>query len=263
MENNLLNRKEIMTYLGKTQFDIHVKSVVTSTNTVLKELAKKGEKSGYVLVAEHQTNGKGRAGRSFYSPANTGLYMSLLLRPNISAENSLFITVSAAVAVSRAIEKISNGKTIPQIKWVNDIFVNNKKVCGILTESSVDSSGMLEFAVLGIGINILPPENDFPKELLTIAGSVFSATDDTNLKNKLAAEILKELETLPDSYISESILNEYRKHSMLVGKQVFVLSGEKKIPCTVLEIDSKARLVVRFENGEKKALLSGEVSIRL
>ena len=178
-------------------------------------------------------------------------------------ENALFITTSTAVAVSRAIEKVSEGEVIPQIKWVNDIFVNGRKVCGILTESSVDSNGMLEYAVLGIGINLLPPENDFPSELQQIAGSVFGENNDENLKNMLVAEILKELAKLPANFMSEATLEEYRNRSMVVGKQVTAIFGEQKKSCFVLGIDEKARLVVKLENGEEKALSTGEVSIKI
>ena len=264
INQNKLSAEVIKQLLGETKFDVHVENTVTSTNTVLKELAKKGEKTGYVLIAEEQTNGKGRLGRSFYSPSETGIYMSVILRPEITAENSLFITAAAAVAVSRAVEKVSNGAVTPGIKWVNDIFVNNKKVCGILTEASINgANGKLNFAVLGIGVNIYPPENDFPQDIKNIAAPVFSANQDKNLRNKLAAEILRELKNLPENFMSDRILSEYRNRSMLVGKKVCAICGDNKQPCTVLDIDNKARLVVRFENGVIKALSSGEVSIRL
>lgn len=263
-EDNSLSAQGINAVLGKTDFDVHTRHTVTSTNTVLKELARKGEKSGYVLVAQHQTAGKGRLGRKFYSPDDTGIYMSVLLRPKMNIQDSLFITTSAAVAVSRAIEKVSLGKVHPKIKWVNDIFVDNKKVCGILTEASVDfESGGLEYAVLGIGVNIFPPESDFPDEIKDIAASVFSDKTEKNMRNRLAAEILRELEKLPENYTSREIIDEYRNRSMLLGKKVFAMSGDEKKPCTVLDIDDRARLVVRFENGEEKALSSGEVSIKL
>ena len=157
-DDNSLSAEGIKAILGKTGYDIHVEKTVTSTNTVLKELAKDGAPSGYVLLAQQQTAGKGRLGRRFYSPDKTGVYLSVILRPKLTIENALFITTSAAVAVSRAIETISNNKVKAQIKWVNDVYVDNKKVCGILTEAAVDfESGGLEYAVLGIGVNILAP----------------------------------------------------------------------------------------------------------
>lgn len=258
-----LSAEGIEALLGKTDFDIHVEKTVTSTNTVLKELARQGAMAGYVLVALEQTAGKGRLGRKFYSPDKTGVYLSIILRPKLTIENALFITTSAAVAVARAIEALNGGKEKAEIKWVNDIFMGGKKVCGILTEASVDfESGFLEYAVLGIGVNILPPEGDFPEELREVATSVFHGKRQQNIRNRLAAEILRQISLLPENFMDSEILDEYKSRSMLIGKNVFAVSGEKKEPCTVLDIDDRARLVVRFEDGSEKALSTGEVSIR-
>lgn len=263
-DDNSLSAEGIKAVLGKTNYNIHVERIVTSTNTVLKEMAKDGEASGYVLAAQEQTAGKGRLGRKFYSPDKTGIYLSIILRPKITIENALFITTSAAVAVSRAIETVSDGKVKAQIKWVNDVFVNGKKVCGILTEASVDfESGGLEYAVLGIGVNILPPENNFPEEICNVATSVFSSRNHKNIRNRLAAEILRELERLPDNFMSKEVLDEYRSRSMLIGKKVYAVSSDKKDSCVVLDIDDKARLIVRFDDGSEKALSTGEVSIKI
>lgn len=262
--DNSLSAQGIKAVLGETDFDIHTEHTVTSTNTMLKELARSGEKAGYVLIAQEQTAGKGRLGRKFYSPIGTGIYMSVLLRPNMTIEDSLFITTSAAVAVARAIETVSDGKVTPQIKWVNDIFIEGKKVCGILTEASVDfESGGLEYAVLGIGVNITPPNDDFPDEIKDIAASVFSDAKEKNIRNRLAAEILRELEKMSENFYSDDIIKEYRDRSMLIGKKVCALLGNDKKPCTVLDIDDRARLIVRFDDGEQKALSTGEVSIKL
>ncbi|MGN1113939.1 MAG: biotin--[acetyl-CoA-carboxylase] ligase [Oscillospiraceae bacterium] len=263
LDENSLSAQGIEAILGKTQFDIHTEHTVTSTNTVLKELARNGEKSKYVLVACEQTEGRGRLGRSFYSPDSTGIYMSIILRPDINIEDSLFITTSAAVAVCRAIETVSDGKVSPQIKWVNDIFVDGKKVCGILTEASVDfESGKPEYAVLGIGVNIFPPKNDFPDDIKNTANSIFDSICGTNMRNRMAAEILRELEKMSGNYKSKDILEEYRKRSMLIGKEVYAVSQNQKTPCRVLSIDDNARLVVELENGKQKVLSSGEVSIK-
>lgn len=263
-DDNSLSAEGINAILGDNDYDIHVVHTVTSTNTVLKDLAKDGAKTGYVLIAEEQTAGKGRLGRSFYSPDKTGVYMSILLRPKLTLENSLFITTSAAVAVARAIETVTDGKVKAEIKWVNDVFVNGKKVCGILTEASVDfESGGLEYAVLGMGVNILPPENDFSDDLKQVATSVFSDSKHTNIRNKLAAEILRELNRLPENFMDESTLAEYKSRSMLIGKNVYAVNGDEKLPCTVLDIDNKARLVVKLDDGTEKALSTGEVSIKL
>lgn len=139
--------KYLSTEAGELCIEVHKK--VDSTNTMMRQRAVSGSAEGCVIIAGEQTNGRGRFGRSFYSPSDTGIYMSLLLRPTLTTDNSVLITTSAAVAVCEAIEKILS-KT-PQIKWVNDIYIDGKKVCGILTEASLGlESGMLEYVVLGI-----------------------------------------------------------------------------------------------------------------
>ena len=161
--NNVLSAPGIQKYLKDPALQITVQSSVTSTNTLLKQAAENGAPEGTVLVAEEQTAGRGRLGRSFYSPAGTGVYFSLVLRPAFSAAESSLITTCAAVAAAGAMEEISGHPT--QIKWVNDIYTAGRKVCGILTEAAIDmESGGLQYAVLGIGINLLKPENDFPEE---------------------------------------------------------------------------------------------------
>lgn len=264
-KDNSLSAPGINAVLGESKFEVHTQHTVTSTNTVLKELAKNGAKAGYVLVAQEQTAGKGRLGRNFYSPVDTGLYLSVVLRPKMTIEDSLFITTSAAVAVAKAIETVSEGKITPEIKWVNDVFIDGKKVCGILTEASVDfESGGLEYAVLGIGINIFPPQGGFPKEVDKIATAVFKSKEEVkNARNRLAAEVIKQLENLPENYTSPEILKEYKQRSMLIGKKVFAVTKNERRPCKVMDIDDRARLVVEFENGDIKALSTGEVSIRI
>ena len=124
-----------------------------STNSYLKEMAAKGAQEGTIIIANRQSAGRGRLGRSFFSPEEKGIYMSILLRPDISLERAVLITSMAAVAVAEAIEQVSGIQT--KIKWVNDIFLNKKKVCGILTEAGIDAeTGTLEYAVLGIGVNV-------------------------------------------------------------------------------------------------------------
>lgn len=260
---NSLTVQGIEAILGGADYIIHVEDSVTSTNTVLKELAQQGCREGYVLIARRQTAGKGRLGRSFYSPPDSGLYLSVVLRPKMNVQDALFITTSAAVAVSRAIETCCGHERKAQIKWVNDIYLDGKKVCGILTEAALDfESGGLEYAVLGIGVNITPPEGDFPSELSDVATSVFNSGKTGNLRNRLAAEILRELSALPEGFFSDDVLDEYRRRSILTGKDVFAQFKNETRPCHVLGIDDRARLLVRFKDGTEQALSSGEVSIK-
>ena len=172
-ESDVLTVQSVSRFLD-TDMSVYlqVQTEVTSTNTLLKAQAEQGAPEGTVLIAESQTAGKGRLGRHFTSPPGTGIYFSLLLRPHCTAEKSLFITTTAAVAVCEAIEQVTGLN--PQIKWVNDVYLNEKKVCGILTEASVDfENGGLNWAVLGIGINIAVPEDGFPEEIRSISLSAY------------------------------------------------------------------------------------------
>lgn len=248
--------------LLKNDCRVIVLESVDSTNNYLKKLAENGERENTVVIAECQSGGKGRLGRNFFSP-KSGLYMSILLRPTFSAEKSLFITAAAAVAVSDAIEEISGKKT--GIKWVNDVFIGNKKVCGILTEASVDfETGGLYYAIPGIGVNIYHPADGFPPEIRDIAGAVFDTEpDEKDLKQKLAAAVINNFFDIYNNIESSDFMRKYKQKSCILGKEIFVLKNETKTKATVLDIDEKAGLVVKYENGEVKTLSSGEVSIRL
>ena len=237
------------------RFDITIEETVTSTNTVLKAMAEQGEKEGKILIAREQTAGKGRLGRSFYSPKNSGLYISFLLRPRFSARDALYITTSAAAAVSEAIDLVAGVKT--EIKWVNDIYYKGKKLCGILTEASIDfESGGLHYAVLGIGINVT--EMTFPDELSDIAVSLGA---DKALFAKLSAEIIKRFFGYYDNIGELRFLPEYRRRSFLIGKRITFTDNEGEKTAEVLDVDEKVRLVVREDNGNIIKLSSGEVNL--
>ena len=237
--------------------DISVVPVVGSTNTELKSAAEKGGKDGTVLIAMEQTAGRGRLGRSFFSPKDTGLYMSVLLRPDFSASEALYITTCAAVAAAEAIDKATG--SYAQIKWVNDIYLKERKVCGILTEASVDfESGGLNYAVLGIGINLTTV--DFPDELREIAASV--SAEKTDLRAPVAAEFLTRFFGYYKKLQSLEFLSEYRRRSMLTGQEVTFIRGNEVFEGTVTGIDDELRLVTRLENGKTIAFSSGEVQLK-
>jgi BirA family biotin operon repressor/biotin-[acetyl-CoA-carboxylase] ligase len=199
-------------------------------------------------------------GRSFYSPASTGLYLSIILRPTLNLDDSMLITTTAAVAVAQAIEKITN-KAV-QIKWVNDLFIDGKKVCGILTEASLNiENGGLEYAVVGIGINITT--KDFPDEIKEIAGSILSEKpDDKPITSVLAAEVLNNLADSMESITDRIYLSKYKKRSFLPGEEIYVLRGNNSFPAKAVDIDDRARLIVEYPDGKREALSSGEVCIR-
>lgn len=230
-----------------------------STNADLKALAHEGAPSGTVLIADRQTQGRGRMGRSFFSPSGTGLYLSLLLRPHRPPEESVFLTVIAAVAAARAVQKIF-GLSLG-IKWVNDLYYEGRKVCGILTEASVTAEGKLEYAVCGIGFNVFAPKEGFPKELSSIAGALCSAPDET-ARVCLAAAFLNEFyEAMQED--RTSILEEYRRRSVLLGKVVTSPTGAFEGAAKVLDIDDFAGLILEFADGTRRVLSAGEVSVRL
>ena len=265
LDTDILSSQSISKYLPKDNdiFNINVYKTITSTNSAIKELAIKGEKEGNVIMAEEQTEGRGRLGRKFYSPNGTGIYMSILLRPQISASESFLITTAAAVAVAEAIEAISGKEA--KVKWVNDIYCDNKKVCGILTEAAFDlESGGLEYAVLGIGINVKTPEKGFPEEIKDIASEIFD-NETFNLKDvrsKLVAEVLKGFWNYYKNIEQKTFLTAYKRRSLLIGKEIFITSRNSSEKAVALEIDDECRLKVRMEDGSIRLLSSGEVSVR-
>ena len=263
-DSDIISAHSVTKFLssGAGHFNIEVYDVVDSTNTRLKIEAGNGIPEGRVIIANEQTSGRGRMNRSFYSPSDTGLYMSILLRPKITAQESLFLTTAAAVAVANSIEAISGCDA--KIKWVNDIFCNGRKVCGILTEATLDiESGGLQYAVVGIGINIIPPRKDFPSELHGIATSIFDNDSYyVEAKSKLAALILEEFWGYYQDIGSKNFLDEYRKRSNIIGKEVTVHYANKAERAFVLGINDQCHLTVKTANGAVKSLSSGEVSIR-
>ncbi len=229
----------------------------TSTNDLAKEYARGGEGEGTVVVALHQSQGRGRIGRSFFSPAEVGIYMSVILRPKFTGEEGLLITSFSSVAVCRAINKVCQAK--PKIKWVNDVYLNNKKVCGILTESVIDN-GKVKYVILGIGINV--NGMDFPEEISPIATSIEKETGEKQDKEALLIEIIKELDNLYENYQKGEFLKESRELSCVLGKEIKVIRGNESYTAKAIDIDDSGRLIVE-KNGEKEALGSGEISIRL
>ena len=231
---------------------------VDSTNRLAKERAEQGAPEGLCILSNAQTAGRGRLGRTFCSPADTGLYMSLVLRPSLSVQQVLSVTTAAAVAVCRAIERVSDRKA--QIKWVNDVYCDGKKVCGILTEAGFVGD-KLHYVVLGIGINVCDPDGGFPDEITDIAASVFGkeAGDRDALAKAVLDAFCEEYAHLSE----ERHVAEYRARSCLVGKPITVKTPNGDRDATALGVDEQCRLLVRYADGGKDALSSGDVSIRI
>ena len=248
---------------NESVFHFDVRNSVASTNTLLREMAAKNLPEGYVLTAEEQTQGKGRMGRSFHSPAKHGIYLSLLLRPaSYKTDDSSLITCAAAVATARAIEAITNLQV--GIKWVNDLLIGEKKVCGILTEATFDmESGRIDNAVLGIGVNISKPKEGYPDDLESVATSLIDRHNNFDgIRCRLIAAILDEFWGFYVNLSAREFLSEYKARSILLGKDIMVVSNDSIAPAKALDIDDACRLIVRFDNGETTVLSSGEVSIR-
>ena len=239
---------------------LYVFPELDSTNRYLKELAENNAPEWTVVVADSQSKGRGRLGRSFFSPEGTGIYMSVLLKPEIALEKSVRITSMAAVAVAEAIEKVSGVRA--QIKWVNDIYLNKKKACGILVEAGIDAMACkLNYAVLGIGINVGAME--FPEELQDIATSVSNESGLTVSREELIAEVLKSLQKWYPSIHDGSFLMESKRRSVLLEKEIRVHNHDGSFyEATAVDLDDMGHLVIERE-GQTELLNSGEVSVRL
>ncbi|MBQ6816682.1 MAG: biotin--[Clostridia bacterium] len=232
-----------------------------STNLDAKSAAQNGADEFTVILANHQTNGRGRLGRTFFSPQGSGIYLSIVLRPKFSNENNLFITVAAAVAVCDAIKNITGIKT--GIKWVNDVYLGNKKICGILTESALSSDSQTpQFSVLGIGLNLYKPQSDFPADIKDIAGSLFENETNNEIKAKLTAQIINNFKKYYDNLLNKEYLQKYRELSVILGKEIYFLKNDNKIFGTAQEIDDNAHLIVKEKSGVTHVLGAGEVSVR-
>ena len=244
-----------------TGFRITTFDVLDSTNTYLKSKGVQGEADGAVVLADRQLSGRGRMERSFFSPGKTGLYMSILLRREWSVRHALTLTTCAAVAVAQAIEALIGRRA--DIKWVNDIYLDGKKVCGILCEGNViPGTDRLDFAVLGVGVNVCSPSEGFPPELDAIATSLFRGEAPEGAREQLAADILNRLAALLSDEAAK-VYREYRSRCIAIGKRVVVLQGGTQRTADVLDLDDEFRLVVRWENGQTGLLDSGEISIRI
>ena len=262
-KNDILSSYSIKQHLKNPHLDISVFSSVTSTNTILKEMAEQGAKEGTVIIAEEQTAGRGRTGKQFYSPKGTGIYISILLRPDIPAEESLFLTTSVAVATARAIEDVSDKRAL--IKWVNDIYLEDKKTCGFLTEGAFNvETGKLDYAIVGIGINVCIPDGGFPDNIKDIATAIFDKqTDSINKRSILIANLLDYFMEYYKDFKSKSYVKEYIERSMIIGKTITVIEGSKTSVAKAIDIDKNCRLKVQFEDGTTKWLSSGEVSTKI
>ncbi len=236
------------------RLDIRTRETTASTNLDIRELAESGSPEGTVMIAREQTAGRGRLGRSFWSPKDSGLYMSVLLRPELAVTDSLAVTVCAAAATAEAIDALTGSNA--GIKWVNDIYINGRKVCGILTEASLNADGSMGYAVLGIGINVA--DRGFPEDIRDKAGAIGA---ESSLRPRLAAAVLERFFAYYDRLPDKGYLSGYRKRSILTGKRIEYEQAGERLTARAVGIDDDAKLIVISPRGEEIHLGSGEVNI--
>ena len=273
---DIITENEIKKYI-KRNHDIVVYDDIDSTNDELKKRAEQGATEGTVVISDHQSGGKGRRGRSFFSPENSGIYMSLLFRPDVkNAGDVLKLTSYAAVAVSRAITEVCHIET--GIKWVNDIYIRDKKICGILAEAVTDSPDAIGTVVVGIGINVYEPPF-VPEEIKDVIGYIYPDTKrlqdedmdgyitegqdkKINIRNMIISSVIN---NLYDYYYSDDdkyIMDYYRSNSIVLGHRVCYGSDLEREGVAV-DIENNGALVVEDVSGETVILRTGEISLRV
>ena len=260
-DNDLLSPQGIRPFLAASAQQyaerIHCFPVLASTNRTAKEMALSGAGHGTVLLADSQTEGRGRYARAFFSPPG-GLYMSLILKSGeLPFEEKTLVTALAAYGVCGAVEAVCGLQ--PGIKWVNDILLDGKKICGILTEAVTDfESGCVDWIVVGIGMNIHAREADFPSDLRGKAASIAPGFVHSGIRNHLAGEIINRILGEGACQRKETILEEYRKRLIMLGRRGTVSLAAESFEATAVDVDGEGRLLVRKENGEIRALSYGE-----
>lgn len=254
-----LSENKIRRFLGKDseRFNLSVVEVTGSTNTDIKNAARVGAPNNTVRVAECQTEGRGRMGREFYSPAGSGIYLSYLYTGEFETDTIIRMTTAASVAACRAIERVTGAN--PKIKWVNDLYLNGRKISGILAESiTAPKSGKICGVVVGIGVNCT--NDSFPIRISDVAGAISKGGNVP--RNELAAEMIKEFENVKKIAADGSYIDEYRRRSMVIGRAIRII-GKKDEDALAIDIDKNGGLVVKYNDGRIKTLSSGEISIRI
>lgn len=258
-ESDQLSVAEIKKYL-KFPASIFIKKSLDSTNNEAKRMLINNCEDFSLIIANSQTQGRGRKGKTFFSPENSGIYFSIILKPNLKIDEALKITIAASLAVTRSIEKLTCKTT--SIKWVNDILIENKKIAGILTEAISDfETRTIETIILGIGINF--STNYFPDEILNTSTSIFYNEKPSITRNHLIAEIVNEIHSLIFNLADSDLISEYKKKSSVIGKNVFIYHNSILEEVFVNDINEDGYLMVKTKNNEDIILNSGEISLKL
>lgn len=235
---------------------------VDSTNDYLKKRAAEGAPHGTTALSDYQTGGHGRRGRSFLSPPGVGLYLSILLRPECPPTQLMHLTCAAGVAMCNAIEEGVGFR--PGIKWTNDIVYGRRKLGGILTELRLNAKGLVDYAIVGIGINCCQRLQDFPPEIREVAGSLSMVTGQEIDRFRVAAAELDALYDMSVRLLTEqdALISQYRKDCITIGQDISLVRGEEVRHGKALDVDDAGALVVLFPDGHTEAINSGEVSVR-
>ena len=255
--------KELMGLTGEEPPVLYF-DTIDSTNRLAKELAGAGTPHGTLVVADSQSAGRGRRGHTFYSPAGTGVYFTIVFHADTTFQNGIYYTTKAAVAVCHAVESIFP-KYRAGIKWVNDIYVDGRKICGILSEAVTDmETGRIESVVCGIGINV--NTSDFPEDA-PVAGSLIRAGNDEpvpyGIRNRLVAEVWKEMVPWALHPNEHSFMEEYRERSVLIGRNVLYTFGEEQMEAKALDITEEGAMVLEKPDGSVIRVTSGDCRVRL
>ena len=251
-------KKNLLADYKKTNIQIF-KTIDSTNNLAKKIIASNSFENATTIIANEQTSGRGRFARTFFSPANTGIYMSTILKTKMKLSDVSLITVISALSVCRAIKKLTNIK--PEIKWINDIFIDGKKVCGILTEAVSDFETLTTQAVVvGIGINVSTKKNDFPEE---IQNKVISVATKNLSRNVFIAEILNNLFSFFKDINKKEIIEEYKSLSLVLNKKIKYLKDETVMTATAIDINDKGNLIVKDNYDKVSVIEAGEISVNL
>lgn len=247
-------------YPWKDRF--HYFPSIDSTNDRLKIMARQGAPHGTVLLAGHQTGGHGRLGRSFHSPENAGIYMSILLRPDCAATELMHLTCAAANAMCDAVEQAAGFR--PGIKWTNDLVFGKQKLGGILTELGLNTHAGVDYAIIGIGINCSQQAEAFPPDIREIATSISMVTGKETDRCRVAAAMMEALWQMDKRLLScrNEILRQYRRDCITIGQDICLVRGDEIRHGKALDVDENGALVTAFADGHVEAVNSGEVSVR-
>ena len=264
-KTDLLTIEGIRSHLGEElqDWDIQVFETTTSTNDLAKAYGASGSRVPTVFISEEQTAGRGRLGRPFLCPPKAGLYMSICIFPEGDLESISLITCATAVAATRAVESFIKDKV--GIKWVNDLFYHDKKLAGILTEAVTNIEAQkVDALIVGTGINLHIDDAIIPEDLKPIIGSLFQEIPDSFTRNEFVARYLKEWNQCYEAINAgqRDFMEEYKDHSIIIGKKINVISGMKTYPAIAKSVDNNGHLIVQTDDGAIHSLSYGEVSIR-